>query len=172
MKNILFLTLLVSMLVVSSCKQDPRAIKVKEITEFEKQLYEAKTLDRKKGMDMIDIYSDFSKEYPKDSLSAKYLFKAAEVAMNLQLGSQSIYFYDKVMASYPDFYKVPECLFLKAFIFENQLENLEKAETYYKQFIKEYPNHALAKDAEASLNYLGKSPEELVKMFQEMNKEE
>ena len=74
----------------------------------------------------------------------------------------------KISAS---FYKAPECLFLKAFVFENQLNNLKDAEILYKEFIASYPNHPLTDDAVASLEYLGKSPEELVRMFQEKNAE-
>ncbi len=156
---------------VSSCQKNAKQKQLESIKVLEKELYGAQTLDRDKGMHMIDTYVNFSKQYPEDTASAGFLFKSAEIAMNLHLGSQAITYYDKIMSNYSDYRKAPECLFLKAFVYENELNDMTNAEKYYKQFLAEYPTHPLAKDAEASIKYLGKSPEELVKMFQEMNKE-
>jgi len=139
------------------------------IKKMEGEVYNAKTLDKAKGFALIDAYVSYSKDHPKDTLSAEYLFKAADIAMNLQTGSQAILYYDKILSNYPNFNKRPECVFLKAFIYENQLGDLKEAEKQYKEFIKTYPDHTLAKDAKASLEYLGKSPEELIKIFQEKN---
>jgi TolA-binding protein len=130
---------------------------------------DAKAFDVQKGKEIIEAYAVFAETYPDDTLSAFYLFRAGEIAMNLQFSEQAIAYFNKVRTDYPSFYKAPECLFLKAFVFENQLNNLIDAEIYYKEFIASYPNHALTDDAVASLEYLGKSPEELVRMFQEKN---
>ena len=151
------------------CAKDPQKEQKKAIKKQEVALYADQTLDRDKGLKMIDTYVNYFKQYPDDTLSAVYLFKAAEISMNLQLGSQSIFYFDKIISNYPNFHKVPESIFLKAFVFENQLGNIEKAGFYYNEFLKKYPNHALAKDAKASIEYLGKSPEELIKIFEGKN---
>jgi TolA-binding protein len=117
------------------------------------------------------LYADFAKQFPEDTASANYLYKAAEISMNLQLGVKAIGYYDDLLSAYPNYSKKAECIFLKAFIYENQLNNLEEAKKYYTQFLDEFPTHQLAKDAEASLKYLGKSAEELVEMFQQINEE-
>ena len=49
------------------------------------------------------------------------------------------------------------------------LKNLGKASDSYKEFISKYPNHELTDDATASLKFLGKTPEEMVKEFEKMN---
>jgi outer membrane protein assembly factor BamD (BamD/ComL family) len=174
MKRITQISFLVVVLfsMLQACKKDPKAEQIKAIGRLETELYSAQTIDKAKGMHIIDTYVGFSKQYPEDTLSAAYLFKAGEIAMNLQLGSQAIFYYDKLTHNYPEYFKAPESMFLKAFIYENQLGDLNKAEQLYKQFIEMYPKHQLADDAKASLEYLGKSPEELVKMFQEKNKQE
>lgn len=141
-----------------------------EIKTLEEEVYSMKALDRAKGTQLIDAYVEFSTEYPADTASGEFLFKAAEIAMNLGMASQSLLYYDKVISNYPDYDKAPESLFLKAFIYENQLNDLVNAEKYYKEFIINNPEHPLRKDAEASLNYLGKTPEELIQIFQEKNK--
>jgi len=153
---------------IISCN-NPKKKFVESIKGLEKELYSEQSFNSEKGLKIINLYIDFSKQYPEDTASAGFLYKAAEVSMNLQLGIQAIGYYNEIIEKYPDFSKKPECVFLKAFIYENQLNDLEKAKEFYTQFIAEYPTNQLAKDAEASLKYLGKSPEELVKMFQEMN---
>jgi len=172
MRQLRYTLIILSAIMISvSCSKNTKEKQVESIQKLEQELYADQTLDREKGLHMIDTYVNYSKQYPQDTLSADFLFKAGELAMNLNLGSQSIYYYDKLLSNYPDYHKAAECVFLKAFIYENQMNNLKMAEKFYNLFLDTYPNHPLAKDATASLKYLGKSPEELVKMFQEMNQQ-
>ncbi len=169
--NVLLVGVVITVIFLGTgCANDPQKEQKKAIKKQEAELYADQTLDRDKGLKMIDTYVNYSKQFPGDTLSAMYLFKASEIAMNLQLGSQSIFYFDKILSVYPDFSKVPECLFLKAFVFENQLGNIERAGFFYQEFLKKYPTHILAKDARASLEYLGKSPEELIRIFEEKNR--
>ena len=172
MKTIYLFIIVAIGLSITSCKHtDVKQKQLESIRILEKDLYSSQILDREKGLHMIDTYVNYSKQYPEDTISADFLFKASEIAMNLKLGSQAIFYYDKILSNYSDFYKAPECLFLKAFVYENQLNDLQNAKKYYNLFLVQYPKHALAKDAKASLKYLGKSPEELVKMFEQNNKQ-
>ncbi len=166
-----FLTIISALILLTvACSTDPKTEATKNITKLEKELYADQMIDREKGITLINSYVAYSKDYPQDSISPMYLFKAGEIGMNLQLGEQSINFFKKASSLQDNFSKEPECVFLSAFIYENQLGNLEQAEALYRFFLKKYPTHPLAKDAEASILYLGKSPEELIKMFQEQNK--
>ena len=106
----------------SKKKQD-----IENIKAAEKVLYASDMLDRDKGLAIVQQYVDFAKEYPADTLSATYLFKAAEIAMNLNVGSQSVLYFDKILTNYPDYSKVPESMFLKAFVLENQIKKYEQA---------------------------------------------
>lgn len=142
----------------------------KSILNLEEEVYSMKMVDKAKGADLINAYVGYAKTYPNDTASIHFLFKAGDIAMNMNMGSQAVLYYDKVLVMDPEYRKAPECLFLKAFIYENQMSDLEQAKKYYELFLEKYPDHVLAKDAKASLMYLGKSPEELIKMFQEMNK--
>jgi len=159
----------IAFVVLVSCKSNSKEKLLKQIQKAENEMNDAKVFDLQKGKELIEVYGVFTETYPNDTLSAFYLFRAGELSMNLQLSEQAIAFFNKVRTDYPSFYKAPECLFLKAFVFENQLNNLIEAEIFYKEFIAGYPNHSLTDDAVASLEYLGKSPEELVRMFQEKN---
>jgi tetratricopeptide (TPR) repeat protein len=58
-------------------------------------------------------------------------------------------------------------MFLKGYVYENNLGRLDKAKEIYETFIELYPNNEFADDAEVSLRFLGKSPEELIEIFQQ-----
>ena len=124
-------------------------------------------VDREKALALVDLYVAFADTYPQDSMASENLFKGAEFCLNLGEGQRSIDLYDRVILEYPDFRKVPECLFLKGYVFENYLGDLEQAKLIYTLFLEKYPDNEFADDAEISIQNLGKSPEELIKQFEE-----
>ncbi len=118
----------------------------------------------------MNLYSNTVKDYPLTPLAAEYLFKAGEIASSLSSSQQAIAFFKKAYDTYPDFDKASYCLFLQAFIYENQLHQLGAAEQLYREVIKKFPNEKIAQDAQACINNLGKSDEELIKEFEAKNK--
>ncbi len=116
---------------------------------------------------LIDLYKKFAKENPQDSLAPVYLFRAADISMNIQRPVRTIALFNKIMTDYPDYEKVPSVMFLKAFVYEDQLHDLEKAKKYYEEFLARYPDSDFADDAEISLKNLGKTPEELIREFEQ-----
>jgi len=116
--------------------------------------------------DLIREYENFAEEFPQDSLAPDYLFKAADVAMNTNRSNKAIGLYNKVIKDYGDYKKAPEALFLKGYVYENNLGRLDVAKAIYEEFLEKYPDNEFADDAEVSLKYLGKSPEELIEIFQ------
>lgn len=165
--NRVFLVVIVLAIVVGCTNSKTK--EYNSILNLEEEVYSMKMVDKEKGYQLIDAYVAYAKAHPKDTASVNFLFKAGDIAMNMEMPGQAILYYDRVLVMDPDFRKAPESLFLKAFIYENQMGDLEQAKKFYELFLEKYPTHVLAKDAEASLKYLGKSPEELIKMFQEMN---
>ena len=125
--------------------------------------------DQKTGMDMIQAYTDYSTAWPKDTISAEFLFKGAEIAMNLNQSAMAIDYYNRILLNYPGFKKRPYCVFLQAFILENQMNLYDQAKARYQEFIDKYPDHILAKDARASIENMGKPIEELIKQWEEKN---
>ena len=122
--------------------------------------------DKAKALELVDMYVAYADKYPEDSLASEYLFKGAEFCLSLGLGQRSIDLYDRVILEYPDFRKAPECLFLKGYVYENYLGNLEEAKMIYELFLQKYPENEFADDAKISIENLGKSPEELIKQFE------
>jgi TolA-binding protein len=152
-----------------SCNQkSQKEIDIENITKLEETIYSdsLKKIDIELANKLMLSYSLFSENHKDDKNSAEYLFKAGEIAMNLNMSKPAISYFNKVSNQYPTFEKAPTCIFLQAFIFENQLNDNEKAKKLYEAFIEKNPDHILTKDAKASLKNLGKSLEEIIKEFE------
>jgi TolA-binding protein len=166
------LLILIAVIAVSftQCKPDPRA----RITELEKKISSEDFAMDEKGMqtanELIDAYLAYA-ESQKDSPEApEYLYKAADLSLNLNKSKEALDLYNRIIYQYPDFKKDPECLFLMGYIYENHLQNYGKAKEIYEQFIKKYPTHDFADDAAISIENMGMSPEELIRKFEAKNK--
>jgi len=165
MKNYLFIAVVMFFVACSNNEQ------LNKIQELEKSVFNDKTqtYDKEKSKELIALYVEYAKENPKDTLAPKYLFHAGELAMSLSFGNEAIQYFNGVNVDFPTYEKAPTALFLQAFVYETQLFDTQKAGEIYTQFVAKYPKHELADDAQASINNLGKTPEELVKEFEAKN---
>jgi tetratricopeptide (TPR) repeat protein len=143
---------------------------VKNIQSLEKKISTQQTIDYKLGADMVTAYLNFYNHFPKDADTPDYLFKAADVSMNLRQSAKAIELFKRVTELYPKYKKSSFALFLEGFVYETQLKDITQAREIYQKVIKNYPNTKLANDASASIDNLGKSDEELVKEFDKKNK--
>jgi tetratricopeptide (TPR) repeat protein len=168
MKYIIFTLLVLFFAACSPSKeklQEEIAIAEKELFSNDKGTF---VFEEKLVLKAIDAYQKFVNSFPEDSMAAEYLFKKADLHRSLKNTEQAITTYNLIIEKYPNYIKTPYCLFLKGFIYENELNNLEKAKESYQAFLDTYPNHDLADDVAFSLNNLGKTPEQLIKEFEEM----
>lgn len=169
MKKIFFLSLLAVMIFTACTTEENKA--QKKITEMEKTLFndEAGLLSQQQAEDIIAAYMDYAEAFPKDATSAEYLFRASDVSMNTGNFALSLNLLSRIQADYPEYNKVSQCLFLQGFIWENYIGNAEKAREIYERFLEQYPDDDFADDVTLSLKNLGKTPEELIKMFEQEN---
>lgn len=123
--------------------------------------------DKSTAESLRQDYIAFADDYPEDSLSPKFLHKAAELALSMNMASDAIGTLDRLLSSYPDYTYRPDALFFKGFIQENHLKDIAAARKTYEDFLKQYPKHNLAKQVQFATEHLGKSPEELVNEFME-----
>jgi len=164
--HLLFAGILVTMLLVSC--QSARQESMENIEATEMEIFsENGMIDRNRVDELIETYVGFADEFPQDSLAPDYLFKAGDIAMNTNRSRQAIRSYDRIITDYPNYRKTPEALFLKGYVYENNLGRLDKAKEIYERFLELYPDNEFADDAEVSLRFLGKSPEELIEIFQQ-----
>lgn len=157
-----------ALLLLTSCgpSRDELANRIQGV---EKLLYapQAVAFDKGKADSLTALYETFVKEHPKDTLSPGFLFKAASLAMNSGNGQKALILYEQYLKDYPDKPKAPMCLFFKAFVYENLFQDLDKARESYNEFIRKYPKDDFADDAQMALVNLGKTPEMLIKEFEE-----
>jgi len=173
MKTVRLLILVLSVVLIAGCGTNSEKKKVLDrIAANEAIIFGDSTAtipDQKTGMEMIQAYTDYANAWPKDTISAEFLFKGAEIAMNLNQSTMAIEYYNRILLNYPDFSKRAFCLFLQAFILENQLNLYDQAKIRYQEFIDKYPEHVLVKDAMASIQNMGRPIEELIKEWDAKN---
>lgn len=159
-------------LLFSSCQSKQEKLQ-SAIASAEKELYGDKEKlipDRDKALKLIEMYREYADTYSSDTTADEYLYKAADLANGLHESALAIKLYESFCKRYPNHEKAPVAFFLRGFIYENHLSNLGEAKTVYGEFLEKYPDHALAKDVQFSLDNLGKSPEELIRQFEEKQK--
>jgi len=147
----------------------PEQKQLKKIEQLEKELFGNVTTipDREKSLTLVTAYVEYAEMHPGSEKAPEFIFRAADICMNTGYPGRAIELYTMVYRDYPEYAKRPESLFLIAFIYETQFNNLQLAEHNYKKFVEQFPDHDLADDAKILLQHLGKSPDELVKEFEE-----
>jgi outer membrane protein assembly factor BamD (BamD/ComL family) len=173
MKHLKITLILLLAVFVYGCKPNSDKL-LKQITQKEKDLFTTGNPipDKTKVKEMIDLYLKFADNYPKDSLAPNFLYKAANLSTNTKQNENAIALLDRIISVYPNFSKLPETYFLKAFIYENEIKNMPKAKAAYTEFLQKYPKNDLAHDAAISLENLnlGKTPDMIVKEFEAKQK--
>lgn len=163
---------LISTLIMLSCSSQLTQ-DANDIASLEKELTEEpERPNQAKLTELMDKYLNFVEKHPQDTAAPQYLYKALSLALGTNQGEKAMELADRTLNDYPQSDKIAETIFLKAYIYENLLSNLGQAQKTYRDFIARFPDHDLTDDAEAALEHLGKSPEELVREFEKRAAEE
>ncbi len=171
MKQTTFILFVVVAILAGSSCESPS---LKErIQQQEKQLQnsEPENIDEDFLEGLVDDYLAYANNHPEDSLTPYYRFRSADILMNINQPSGALEQLNILIEQYSGFDKADDALFLKGYIYENQLGELGRAKEVYERFLEKYPEHDFADDVEVSIEHLGRSPEELVRMFEEKQKE-
>ncbi len=162
--NVLALSTLVILGISCSSQRDKD---IRAITSLEKEVEkEGAKPDPAKLTRLLDSYIAFAERDSADSLAPAFLYKAINLCIGVNNGARAMQLIDKTLNDFPKSSYTPETVFLKAYVYENLLSDYGQASKVYRDFLKKYPTHDLADDAEAALKYLGKSPEEMVREFE------
>jgi tetratricopeptide (TPR) repeat protein len=154
-------------LFIVSCRSEKEKL-TENIKKNEKELSNDSTqvVNRKKAEEMINLYKEYAERYKEDTTSAEYLFRAGDISNGIGDYKKAIELYAKC-TEYNNYSKQPIALFLQGFIYETQLGDMVNAKRIYELFLQKYPDNKLANDVRFSLDNLGKSPEDLIKMFEQ-----
>lgn len=169
-----WMILITALVYVASC-QPGQSWRKEQIDKKETALMEsAKSgkADTAAVNSLLTAYESYATDFPKDTLAADYLFKSADFYRYMHRPAKSVALYKKIYDGYPSLAKRPYALFLEGFIYENEMGVLDSAQMKYEKFLKDYPNHPIADDIQATLNNLGKTPEQMIAEFQARQKED
>ena len=122
--------------------------------------------DRTKVNDYISLSRIYGGTMPKDANSAEYLYKAAEIANALSKHPKAILIYDAMLADAESFPDVAKTLFLKGYTLDEHYKKYDEAKVIYEKVVSDYPTSKFAESAKASISFLGKTPEEILKSFE------
>jgi outer membrane protein assembly factor BamD (BamD/ComL family) len=156
----------VALLFFISC-ESPKAKTEKEIGRLENETsteYNIKKIDS-----LLLFYQQYMKEFPQDSMVEEYLYRSGILNMHLRKGAEALSDFTNLINKFPQNKHLPEVYYYKAFIYEDIIYDIALAKTAYYDFITRYPNHKLVQDATLSIQYLGKSAEEIVASFERQN---
>ncbi len=151
-----------------ACQSGPNKVEMSEsIKSLEREIGTASQPPPDKIEAFQNALVGYAEAFPSDSNSVKFLSKAGETARLLRQFDRAFEIFDKIEKNYPESRESAAAMFMKAFTLDNDLKKFEEAKLAYEAFLKKYPNDDFADDAQFLLNNLGKSPEEIIKGFEQ-----
>jgi outer membrane protein assembly factor BamD (BamD/ComL family) len=149
--------------------RDQKAVEMAtRITTMEDSLFRSMAFDQRNAQALLDVYKAYTKTFPQDSLAPEYLFRAAGLASkSMRDPQQGIKLYERVIAEYPAWKRLPDAYYLKAFTIDTELDQKGEAQRAYQEVIDLYPDHPFAADAKRMMEYLQYTDEELIQKFQQ-----
>ncbi len=151
-------------------KDTSKAGLLQTVRAVEAKLKTSPTLDAYTANLAISAYLDYAKYYPTDTLSAAFLFNAGGLASSTAQYPRAITLYQNVSSKFPQSRLIPECLLVEGFIYDNNLNDTANARKKYNELVEKYPHDSLAIQAKQAMKFLGKTPDEIGKEFEEQNK--
>lgn len=127
-------------------------------------------VDPRKAKTLVDLYRLYTNVLPDSPNTPQYLYDTYDIANSVRMYRDAALASEKLYTKYPDFEKSSTAMFLTAFIYENNLRDLDKAKAIYTDFLTKYPNDDFANDAQVALDNLGTPADEMLKNIQEQNK--
>lgn len=141
-----------------------------EIAEMEANLKSSGKMDqgvnKAKADALVKRYRDYINMNPHDTASADYLFKAADLSVGLGDYESAIRYLDRITTDFTWYDRIVEIWLFKGFVYEAHMNKHGEAVATYRKLIEKYPNHRLAKDAQAAIDNMTMSEEELLEKLQ------
>ena len=113
-------------------------------------------------------FTAFLTRYPQHLRSDEALRNLAMIARQDGDMEGAIGYYERLIADYPNSKYGDEAQFMIAFIYEEHLQDQERARQAYQRVIERYPESDLAASARRLLPHVGRNPEEWVKFQDEV----
>lgn len=125
-----------------------------------------KTYNMKNAMGTLKAYNDYIQKYPADTLTAEYLFRAADLAMGAKQYTESANYLETILDQHKGYRKYPDACFVAAFVYDTYLEDVnhggDRAKQLYQFIIDNYPNTSYAEQSKVLITYIGVSEEKML----------
>lgn len=146
-------------------------LKIEDLKKAEATLFnDDMTANKEAAPEVVDLFCQYVKENPEAEDAPDWLFKALEIAVGYLEPQKAIEIGDKLFKQYPDYDKTPVGMFmLGTMVYEDKLGELGKAKMLYEKLIADYPDSEFAPTAQQAIINLGKTPEQIIREFEEMN---
>ena len=177
MKKLLFIPL--ALLVFASCQseKDKAAEKAKEDSivkmQARQKYYDAvvaaettlrsskgSVMDMKLANDALRAYNDFTVNFPNDSMTPEYYFRAADIAQGMRNYQQAAVYLETIIGKYKGYPKYADACFVAAFVYDTYLEDVnhgaDRAKQLYQYVIDNYPKSSYADQSKVLIEYVGK----------------
>ncbi len=103
-------------------------------------------------------------EYPEGKNAPAALFMLGQAYNGKHDYHAAVNYYSAFVKKYPDLKSTPLAMFFVGFIYNNNLQMFDSARVAYQNFIAKFPDHSLAASAKFELDNLGKTPDEIIGM--------
>jgi len=119
----------------------------------------------------ISDYNKLLDEYPESELAPEAIIKQAALYHENKVKNispkealnKAADLFISVSEKYPQSEQGPSSLFMAGFIYANEILDYNKAKEVYNLFLKKYPEHELAASAKEELEFMGLTPDEILK---------
>lgn len=118
---------------------------------------------------LLSAYEQYIQYHSFESESKEVQLKAGELAKNLGKPHVAIKHFNQLMERAPNDKNSAMALFYKAMVIGDMLHEDELAKKTYQEFIDKYPDHPFAESARQSIEFQGKSLDEIVNGFEKAN---
>jgi len=166
-KTLMIIAVIALLTACSGNKKRQKAIN--EINKLNKEFDESVTgqnFDLNKAHQLVELYSNFVEEYPKDSVAPEMMIKQAILqASYLGETKLAVSLLESISEKYPKSVQAVQSLFLAGDYYQYKIKDLTAARKCYQKMIDKYPKDPLTSQARILMQNLGKSPEELLDMI-------
>ncbi len=139
---------------------------LEEIQQMEQQVFDTSKLPKPKEMEFLaEMYLEYVKEFPDDTLSPRFMLRAAEMFKFSGKPTKGFALLDSVYMKYPDSKLAPLALLTAALWYDQEARDIARARQKLLIIIEKYPDSEFADDARKMLDLLDKSPEEILEML-------
>lgn len=122
------------------------------IAKMEAEIKKHAEMDTAIANDLTAAYEEYAGANPQDSLSPVYLSRAADIYKEMDgKALKAVNVYNKIVVEYKDHPLAARSVFMIGYVFDEKLNDKDRAARSYQHFLETYPDNELADDAKSLL---------------------